>query len=55
MIIYVIVLHWIRIRELGVRPSLNRGPNPSILIDLTLVRFDQFQFQTLFSNIIDFS
>ena len=46
MIIYVIVLHWILICRLEVSFSLNWGPDPSILIDLTflIVRFDQFQF-----------
>jgi len=28
------VLPWIWIRELGVRASLNRGPDPSVLLDL---------------------
>ena len=56
MNIYAIILHWIRIRELGVNLNLNRGPNPSVLLDLNflVVRFDRFQFQTLFSNILDF-
>ena len=44
MIISVIVLYWIRIRGLGVSPSLNRGPDPSLLLDLVflVVRFDRF-------------
>ena len=37
MIIYVIILHWIQIRELGVSPSLNQGLGPNILIDLTFL------------------
>ena len=57
MIIYMNVLLWIWIRELGVSPSLNWGPDPNVLFDLafSVVRFDRFQFQTLFSNILDFS
>ena len=55
-IIYIIVLSWIRIRGLGVSSSLNREPDPSVLLDLvfSLFWFDQFQFQTSFSNILDF-
>jgi len=34
MNIYVIVLHRIWIRELEVSPSLNRGPDPPVLVDL---------------------
>jgi len=52
----MIVLSWIRIRELGASPSLNRGPDPSVLPDLifSVVRFDRFQLQTSFFNILDF-
>ena len=52
---YMIVLSWIRIHGLVVRPSLNREPNPSILFDLVfpVFWFDRFQFQILFSNILD--
>ena len=55
-IIYMIVLSWIWIRGLGVSPSLNRELDPRILLDLDIlvIRFDQFQFQTSFSNILDF-
>jgi len=51
MIISVIVLYWIQICGLGVSPSLNRGPDPSILLDLvfSVVRFNPFQFQTSLS------
>ena len=57
MNIYAIVLHWIRIRGLGVSPSLNLGPDPSVFLDLVflIVRFDRFQFQTSFFNILHFS
>jgi len=34
MVIYAIVLYWIRIRGLGVSPNLNRGSDPSVLLDL---------------------
>ena len=53
MIIYAIVLHRIRIRGLRVGPSLNQGPDPSVLLDLvfTVVKFDRFQFQMMFFNI----
>ena len=30
--IYTIILYWIQIRALGVSPSLNRGPDPSVLL-----------------------
>ena len=45
-IIYMIVLFWIRIHGLGVSPSLNRGINPRVLLDLVflLFWFDRFQF-----------
>ena len=56
-IIYMIVLPWIWIRELGVSPTLNRGTDPRVLLDLDFLVFwfDRFQFQTSFSNILDFS
>ena len=43
---YMIVLSWIWIRGLGVSPSLNRGPDPRVLLDLDIpvFRFDRFQF-----------
>ena len=45
-IIYMNVLSWIWIRGLGVSPSLNRGPDPRVLLDLDIpvFRFDRFQF-----------
>ena len=48
---------WIWIRELGVSPTLNRGTDPRVLLDLDFLVFwfDRFQFQTSFSNILDFS
>ena len=57
MISYITVLHRIWIRRVRVSLILNQGPDPSILIDLvfSVVRFNQFQFQILFSNILDFS
>ena len=57
VIIYPSVFHWIRIREVRVNPSLNRGPDPCVLLDLvfSLVRFDRFQFQTSFFYILYFS
>ena len=56
IIIYAIVFHWIRIRGLGVSSGLNRRPDLSLLLDLVflVVRSDRFQFQTSFSNILDF-
>ena len=52
----MIVLSWNWIRGFGVSPSLNRRPDYSILFDLVfpVIRFDRFQFQILFSNILDF-
>ena len=41
MNIYAIVLHWIWIRGLGVSPSLNRGPDPKVLLNLV---FSVFRF-----------
>ena len=48
-VIYMIVLPWIRIRELGVSRSLNREPDPRVLLDLVFLvfRFNQFQFQSV--------
>ena len=53
---YMIILSWIWIRGLGVSPSLNQGPDHSILFDMVfpVIRFDRFQFQILFSIIINF-
>ena len=44
MINYIIAWFQIRILRLRVNPSLDRRPDPIILIDLTflVVRFDQF-------------
>jgi len=55
-IIYVIVLSWIGIPGLGVSPSLNRRPDPSVLLNLVfpVFWFDRFLFQISFSNIIYF-
>ena len=55
--IFMRSFYWIRIRELGVSSTLNRGPNPNILLDLifSVVKFDRFQFQSSFFNILDFS
>ena len=57
LIIYAIVLHWIRIRGLGVNPSLNQGPDLSVFLDLvfSVVRFHRFKFQILFFNILKIS
>ena len=54
--VYVIVLSWIWVRELGVSLSLNRELDPRVLLDLDIlvIQFDQFQFQTSLSNILDF-
>ena len=43
-IVYIIVLSWIWIRGFGVGPSLNRGPDPSVLPHLVfpVIRFDRF-------------
>jgi len=57
VIIYIII--WYGIWIFGLRVSLtpNPRPDPCVLLDLTflLVRFDRFQFQILFFNILDFS
>ena len=57
MIVYAIILHWIRICGLEDSPGLNQESYPSLFLNLafSVVRFDRFQFQTLFSNILDFS
>ena len=41
---YVIVLSWIWIRGFGVSPSLNRRPDPRVLLDLDIliIRIDRF-------------
>ena len=43
MNIYAIILRWIQIRGLGVNPSLNRGADPCVLLDLVflVVRFSR--------------
>jgi len=40
----MIVLSWIWIRGLGVSPSLNRRPDPRVLLDLDIliIRIDRF-------------
>ena len=52
----MIILPWIWIRKLGVSLSLNRELDPRVSLDLDIlvIQFDQFQFQTSFSNILDF-
>jgi len=35
----MIVLPWIWIREFGVSPSLNREPDPRVLLDLVFLVF----------------
>ena len=57
VIIYIIIWYQILIFRLKVSPNLNRGPDPSVLLNLIflVVRFNRFQFQITFSNILDFS
>ena len=43
-IIYMIVLSWIRIHGLRVCPSLNRGPDPNVLLDLVFPVLDLTDF-----------
>ena len=50
MIICAFILNWIRIRGLRINPSLNRGPDPNILLDLafTVADLTDFSFKHCF-------